>query len=228
MVMKLEKVVPFGRSFTEYQQMFSLDQSDLNKKIIAIADGPASFNFEATEKGSQIISVDPIYQLEGEIIKQKFYAVVDDIINQIKATPDDWIWSYHHDPETLRKHRETVLELFLQDYEKGKQEKRYQYGILPQLNYPDQEFQLALCSHFLFLYSGHYDYEFHLNSIQEMLRISQEVRIFPLITMMLNYSPYLQNIIDHFTNLGYNVFIKKVAYQLQKGGDEMLQIITPK
>lgn len=33
MVMKLDKVVPFGRALDEYQGMFSLTADDLNKRI---------------------------------------------------------------------------------------------------------------------------------------------------------------------------------------------------
>ena len=44
--MKLEKIVPFGRSLDEYKSMFALSDSDSNKKIIGVGDGPASFNAE--------------------------------------------------------------------------------------------------------------------------------------------------------------------------------------
>ncbi len=103
MVMKLEKVVPFGRTFDEYVKMFNLSPSDCQKKILAIADGPASFNAEATQLGMTVTSIDPIYQFNGVQIEQRFNEVVDDIIEQVKATPQDWVWSYHQSPEDLRK-----------------------------------------------------------------------------------------------------------------------------
>ena len=83
---------------------------------------------------------------------------------------------------------------------------------------------MALCSHFLFLYSEHYDCDFHLAAIQEMLRVSQEVRIFPLLTLMQKTSPYLDFIVTEFTNLGYSTSIVKVTYELQPGGNKMLVI----
>ena len=46
MVMKLEKVVPFGRSLAEYKSMFALADNALDTKIIGVGDGPASFNAE--------------------------------------------------------------------------------------------------------------------------------------------------------------------------------------
>lgn len=36
------EVVPWGRSFDEYLQMFLLSEADLNKSIVGVADGPAS------------------------------------------------------------------------------------------------------------------------------------------------------------------------------------------
>jgi hypothetical protein len=44
MAMKLEKVVPFGRSLDEYLKMFALSASDLQQRILGVGDGPASFN----------------------------------------------------------------------------------------------------------------------------------------------------------------------------------------
>ena len=57
-----------------------------------------------------------------------------------------------------------------------------------------------------------------------MLRVSKEVRIFPLLTLMLQRSPHLNRIIQEFREAGYEVEIKQVQYELQRGGDEMLVI----
>jgi hypothetical protein len=92
------------------------------------------------------------------------------------------------------------------------------------LPFVDGAFDLALCSHLLFLYSQHLDYGFHRSSVLEMLRVSQEVRIFPLLTLMLERSPYLDPLMDELRQAGYQVEVMQVAYELQKGGNEMLVI----
>ena len=125
MVMKLEKIVPFGRSLDEYTKMFGLSPENLQKRILGVGDGPASFNAEGTVKGYKITSVDPIYQFDAAGIKQRFDAVVDNIINQIIATPNNWVWKYHQNPQELKARRVKALETFLQDYQQGKQEGRY-------------------------------------------------------------------------------------------------------
>ena len=39
-----EDIVPWGRSFDEYLEMFDLSDEDLARDIVGIGDGPASFN----------------------------------------------------------------------------------------------------------------------------------------------------------------------------------------
>jgi hypothetical protein len=227
MAMKLEKVVPFGRSLEEYIKMFNLSDVDLQKRILGVGDGPASFNAQATKLGSKVTSIDPIYQFCKKEILTRFNEVVDNIIEQIKASPNDWVWSYHKSPDDLRNNRIKAIEAFFNDYDRGKQENRYQLGELPKLQFQDGQYELALCSHFLFLYSEHYDYQFHYDSILEMLRVSREVRIFPLLTLMLEPSPYCDRIVRELRDRGYIVKITKVEYELQKGGNEMLVISHP-
>jgi hypothetical protein len=222
--MQLDTVVPFGRSLDEYTQMFGLTPTDLSHRILGVGDGPASFNAEASQQGASVISIDPIYCFTGAEILQRFDAVVDNIIGQVKATADDYIWGYHKSPEDLRHHREQAIQAFLTDYELGKKGDRYQAAELPTLPFADGAFSLALCSHLLFLYSKHLDYAFHRSSVLEMLRVSQEVRIFPLLTLMLERSPHLNPLMLELRQAGYQVEVVQVAYELQKGGNEMLVI----
>lgn len=224
MVMKLDQVVSFGRSLDEYQKMFNLSSEDLQQRILGLGDGPASFNTEGTKIGMDITSIDPIYQFTGTEIKQRFDAVVDNIIDQIIATPNNWVWKYHRNPQELKARRIKTINQFLEDYNQGKQEGRYQAQKLPQLDFADGTFDLALCSHFLFLYSQQCDRYFHLASIKEILRVSREVRIFPLLTLMQETSPYLDFIVNQFSNLKYSVAIQEVPYELQPGGNKMLVI----
>ncbi|MDF5708556.1 MAG: SAM-dependent methyltransferase [Nostoc sp. S4] len=224
MAMILDKIVPFGRSMDEYIKIFNLTNADLNKRIIGIGDGPASFNAEMTHQGKSVVSIDPLYQFSSDEILQRFNEVVDNIINQVKATPNDWVWSYHKSPDDLRQNRIRVIQKFLSDYDNGKQNNRYIFGELPNLAYPNQEFEIALCSHLLFLYSDHLDYNFHLNSVAEMLRIAEEIRIFPLMTLMSKPSQHLDNIVKYYSARDYKINIEKVKYELQPGGNQMLKI----
>jgi hypothetical protein len=224
MAMQLEQVVPFGRSLDEYVQMFNLTEQDWQTSILGIGDGPASFNAEATERGYNVTSIDPLYVFTSEQISQRFYNVVDLIINQVKNTPDDWVWTYHRSPDDLKRNRIQVTERFCDDYEQGKAAQRYQVGELPRLCYRDGEYGLGLCSHLLFLYSDQLDEQFHVESVFELLRVCQEVRIFPLLTLMLKRSPHLDPVMEKLTLQGYRCQIQTVSYELQRGGNQMLRI----
>jgi len=226
MAMKLKNVVPLGRSFDEYRLMFNLSKSALDKKIIGVGDGPASFNAEMKEMGKTVVSVDPIYFFTAKDIARKFDKVFDNIIEQVRNTPGDWTWSYHMSPDDLRTHRIEALNRFTSDFEQGKKEGRYLTGELPALQFQDKSFDIALCSHLLFLYSDHYDYNFHKAAVYEMLRVAGEVRIFPILDLMLRHSPYIKPLTKELERDGYTVKIKKVPYEIQRGGNEMMWIFN--
>lgn len=222
MPMKLDGVVPFGRSLEEYRDMFALTRADMDGTVLGVGDGPASFNAESCQFGASVVSVDPLYHFSGEVIRQRFNEVVDEIIKQVRHSPDDWVWNWHDSPDSLRQTRVRALETFLDDYPWGLKEGRYVIGELPLLPFTEHSFDLALCSHLLFLYSAIFSEEFHYHSILEMLRIANEVRIFPLITLGLERAPCLDNVMAALSRDGYNTTIRRVNYELQQGGNEMM------
>lgn len=226
MAMQLDKVIPFGRSLDEYRHMFSLTDADLEKRILSAADGPASANAELNAQGKSMVSIDPLYRFTAGEIESRFDEVVENVMAQMEASPEDWVWTYHRNPQSLKDTRISTMRKFVADFENGKHEKRYLSAELPRLDFPDQHFDLALCSHFLFLYSDLLDFKFHLASILELLRVAAEVRIFPLLSLDLQPSVHLQPVLDELKAEFHEVFIEKVDYEIQKGGNRMLRIIN--
>jgi hypothetical protein len=222
--MKLEEVVPWGRSLTEYRSMFNLSATDLNAKILGCGDGPASFNAEMTELGHSVVSIDPIYQFSAEQIEQRVRATYEPVISQVKQNPDRYIWQNFQNADELGKARLVAMEKFLSDYESGKMAGRYLDQSLPTLEFANDQFDLCLCSHLLFLYSEQLSLDFHLAAIHELLRIAPEVRIFPLLKLDCEPSPYLEVVMEELANKGYNAQVQYVAYEFQKGGNQMLSI----
>jgi hypothetical protein len=51
MGLKLNQVIPWGRSLAEYIEMFHLTPKALSGQILDCAAGPASFNAEMTRQG---------------------------------------------------------------------------------------------------------------------------------------------------------------------------------
>jgi hypothetical protein len=119
--MKLDEVVPWGRTFAEYQLMFNLSAADLNTQILGCGDGPASFNAEMTQKGHSVISVDPVYQFSAEQIRQRVRDTYEPIISQVKQNADRYVWQYFQDADELGQSRLAAMESFLLDYEVGKE-----------------------------------------------------------------------------------------------------------
>lgn len=222
--MKLNAVVPWGRTLEEYQLMFNLSKADAEVQILGCGDGPASFNAEMTALGHSVVSIDPIYQFSAEQIRQRVQATYESVISQVKQNSHRYVWKNFQDADELGQARLAAMERFLLDYEAGKREGRYRNQSLPNLEFTDHQFELCLCSHFLFLYSDQLSLEFHLASIAELLRVSQEVRIFPLVKLDGEPSPYLNPIVEELSNQEFDVQVQAVAYEFQKGGNQMLKI----
>ncbi len=225
--MKLEEIVPWGRTLAEYQSMFGLSARDLNAKTLGCGDGPASFNAEMVELGHSVVSIDPIYQFSAEQIEQRVRQVYEPIISQLKQNPDRYYWTAFRDADTLGQARLKAMNTFLADYNDGKISGRYLNRSLPNLDFADDQFDLCLCSHLLFLYSEQLSLEFHLESIHELLRVASEVRIFPLLTLNCEPSPYLESVLKDLSSQGYNVQVRSVDYEFQKGANQMLRIRRP-
>lgn len=218
--MKLENVVPWGRNRSEYQKMFLLEEGDYSKNILGCGDGPSSFNAE----GEGITSIDPIYNFSKDEIRKRINETKDIIKEQMLQNQNDFIWKEFKDVEDLCKSRLESMNNFLEDYDIGKKENRYIPGSLPILPFEDNEFDLALSSHFLFLYSEDLNLNFHIKSIKEMLRVSKEVRIFPLVNLTCDESPHLKGVLEFLDENQYTYKIEETRYEFQKGANRMLRI----
>ena len=222
--MKLDEVVPWGRTLAEYKAMFSLSDVDLNSKILGCGDGPASFNAEMAALGHVVVSIDPIYQFSAEQIERRVRATYEPVISQVKQNSSQYVWANFQNADALGKARLNAMEKFLLDYEFGKVSGRYLCQSLPNLEFVDNQFELCLCSRLLFLYSNQLSLDFHLASIEELLRIALEVRILPLVKLDGEPSSYLKLILEDLSNKGYSAQVQFVAYEIQKGGNQMLTI----
>ena len=220
MTFELKDIVPWGRNLNEYITMFNLTESELNKSIISIGDGPASFNSELKDR-SRVISIDPIYKFSSREIKSRIEEARPHILSQLQINKNKFVWGRVKNIEELEKLRLKAMNNFLKDFEKGKIEKRYIGHEMPNvLNFENNHFDLGLSSHFLILYSQ-LGLDFHLASINEMLRLAKEVRIFPIINLNGEKTELLKDLIDHYEKT-IMVRIVKTDYEFQKGGNEML------
>jgi len=222
--MELESIVPWGRSFSEYQAMFALNASDLQKSILGCGDGPACFNAELTKTGGKIVSIDPVYQFNSEQIGSRITQVYPEVMSQVAKNKADYIWTTIANVEELGRVRMQAMTCFLDDFEQGKVEGRYKQASLPELPFSNDEFELALCSHYLFLYSDHVDQAQHILSMLELCRVAKEVRVYPLLSLDGSRSIHLEPVISQLIEKGLQVSLQTVSYQFQKGATEMLVV----
>lgn len=228
MGLKLENVIPWGRSLDEYVRMFNLTADELKLNILDCASGPASFNAEMTAHGYNVISCDPVYYFTADEIRQRIQDTYSAVVDGLKANLDCYVWQEITSPEHLGQVRMAAMEKFLADFDFGCKEGRYLPHGLPVLPFNNSRFDLALCSHFLFTYSEQLLEEFHLAAIREMCRVAKEVRIFPILNISGEVSPILQSAIDKLEMQGYDLEIKQVLYEFQKGGNQILKVCPPK
>jgi len=221
---RLDNIVPWGRSMREYERMFDLTETDLRGRILGCGDGPASFNAEMTRRGFPVISCDPIYGHSAAEFEQQFERSLEPVLSQVRADPQNYVWSFHRDLDALRQSREAVMRTFVSDYPAGLAGGRYVAASLPSLPFADGRFDLALCSHLLFLYSELLSLDFHLQAIRELCRVAGEARVFPLVGLDCEPSPHLAVVREQLGAAGFEVEVRKVKYQLQRNGDEMMRV----
>jgi hypothetical protein len=117
-----------------------------------------------------------------------------------------------------------AMDVFLADYDAGRSEGRYIAAAMPSLPFAEASFDLAVCSHFLFLYSEQLGHPFHEDAVVELCRVSNEVRIFPILALGGSTSPHVVSVSAKLRDLNCTVTIERVGYAFQRGGNEMMRI----
>jgi hypothetical protein len=219
----LAHVVPWGRSFDEYRRMFAIGERELSQSILGCADGPASFNAEATDREVRVTSCDPLYKHDGAAIRRRIDDVFADMLHQTAANRDEFVWGAIRSVDHLARIRRAAMETFLADFVAA-HAGRYVAGTLPALPFVDRAFDLALCSHFLFLYSTQLDEPFHVRGVRELCRVAREVRIFPLLALGATPSPHVGPVSEALRRDGFRVSIEAVPYEFQRGGNQMMRV----
>ena len=202
--------------------MFGLTEGDLSKRILGCGDGPASFNVEATDRGFQVTSCDPVYQFRADEIRRRIDDVYPEIMTKMRQGVGNYIWDSLSSVDQLGEVRMKAMSRFLSDFDAGCRQGRYVSASLPSLPFSDSEFDLAVCSHYLFLYSDHVDGAAHLDSMRELCRVASEVRVFPVVSLDGEASKHLDQVMTTLSANGIDVSLQPVSYRFQKGATEML------
>jgi len=216
-------VTALGFGLEDYIKMFDLTDVELDMNILDCRAGASCFAAQMHEKSKSVIACDPLYQKELNTIKG--------LVNEAKASIQDSFASnaqvFSILPEKAKDfilQAEMGVEIFFNDFQAGQKAGRYICDSLPNLSFKDEQFQLALVCHYLFTFSEQMTELEHFNAIKELVRVSNEVRIFPLVTYAGKLSPYVGEVVAMLQSLSYGVEIRGVDYTLQNQGNAMLRV----
>jgi ubiquinone/menaquinone biosynthesis C-methylase UbiE len=219
-----DEIIPMGRSYKEYIQMFNLFNIHENRSFLDCGGGSSDFNQEMTRLGKRVISIDPLYCREEKELKEQLENGLIKLKKKVELEKELFRWKLFPTADQMFEERTQIMNAFLKDYKSGKTESRYINASLPRLPFNDNEFEIALSSHFLFLYSTILSYSFHIKSICEMARVAKEVRVFPITDYTGKPSPHLKEIIKTLKFRGLQTQFVSVPYEFRKNANQCLVI----
>lgn len=208
-----------ARSLDEYRAMFALTGGDLSGSVLDCPGGASSFTALANQAGASAIAADPVYAQPRASLTALAMAEVQRGSAHTAAGADRYVWDFYGDPGGHARVRRMAAEAFCRDL--TARPARYVPAALPGLPFPDGRFDLVLSSHFLFTYADRLDLEFHRAALRELHRVARrEVRVFPLLEQGGRPVPALLSRL--LATLGIPHRIRRVGYEFQRGGNEML------
>ena len=220
---ELSGVVPWGRIATEYEQFFALNGLACDASILDCGGGPSSFAPEYGARGYTTVSLDPIFQWPAHALKEQFDATVEPMLAGMRRAHYRFVWNYYESPEQVYTLRHRALEKTLDQLSKRQRCASYVAGALPRLPFRDGVFDLALSSHLLFLYSDDLPLEFHVAATQELLRVAQEVQVFPLLNLDGSESVHLAPLLE-VLDTQFECDIETIDFEFQRNGNRRLRL----
>jgi hypothetical protein len=215
-----------SRSYREYAAMFDLHAGELDGLVVDCCAGASSFVAELAARGGTGLAVDPIYAQGRAALTTAARASRAGTADIIAAHPDRFVWHWYGTPEHRDRLRERAADRFVEDIDRRPH--AYLAAELPRLPVRDRAARLVLCSHLLFTWSDTLDFDWHRAALAELLRITNgEVRVFPLVVQRTGEPvPFLGALVDRLRADGFDVSVREVGYEFQRGAHAML-VIAP-
>jgi ubiquinone/menaquinone biosynthesis C-methylase UbiE len=145
----------------------------------------------------------------------------------LEENRSSYVWTFFSSLDDLRDRRLAALEEFAGDFTGP--DPRYVVAALPSLPFDDGTFRLVLSAYLLFAYPDHLDEAAHERALRELVRVArEEVRLFPLIDT--SYVPYpaLDDLRRRLAAGGVDSEVRRIDYELQRGGNEVLILRPPR
>lgn len=216
------------RSYAEYEDMFMLRDELLAKEsVLDIAGGASSFTAELHQRGCKAIAADPLYRLSTQEISTLGEEEMKIAAHKLSKNENLFVWNYYHNLEHHEDIRKHSLNQFLASYKNDKNKTTYVPTSLPSLPFDNDKFSLVLCNHFLFLYEAQFDYTFHLEAIEELIRVTEKggsVCIYPLVGFNDDVYPRLDELIQKINKTGASAETVETNFRFLPSATHFLKI----
>lgn len=222
----IDRIAFFGRTYSEYMDMFGLDDELLRRgPILDCPAGASSFTAEALKKGLDVTAGDLMYgRTVGELL-EKGREDIRHVFEKFDEAEHLYVWEYYKNKNEVMALRNKALEIFTGDYADGFEKRCYMHAELPHLPFPDKKFSLVLSGNFLFLYGDRLSVDFHKACLKELVRVcAGEIRIFPLTGLDAKPCLYMDEILSFLREYGISAEIEKVSFEFQRGADKILKL----
>src|SRR3989338_6988132 len=161
--------------FNDYRQMYDLTEQDLQKSIVDFAQGVGCFNAQATKRGVRVTSVDQTYGMSEKEMRVHAQTYLQKVIAELRRMPERVKDTSGEKLQAIANCWRNTEEIFLKDYAIGKKQNRYQSVQSLPLPYQAHQFDLALCTDFIFHHLLESEAIYVI--IKELSRVAGEVRI---------------------------------------------------
>lgn len=218
----LSYVAFFGRTLSEYLEMFALPLEELRRgSTLDCPSGPDSFVAEACDTGCAVTGCDPMYALEPAALAA---SARENLAESFRVIDDQRDRLSFRDYEAFKRAKVEALDAFLVDYAAHRD--RYVAASLPVLSFPDRAFDRVLAANFLFAYANteygglydgrEFDLDFHLRSVTDICRVARrEIRFSPVGSFDPPPRPhaYRDPVRAHLERLGWTTALVPSGYQ---------------
>lgn len=181
---------------------------------------------QARKHGAHSVAADIVYQYDMNELETKGLQDIEHTMKQIHAVQGKYVWDQFGTIEGLRKERLRAITDCVEDMRHHSE--CYVATVLPDLPFNAEQFDLTLSAHFLFTYADRLDFDFHVRTVLEMLRVTRhEVRIFPTVDLSGKRYEYMDELKMFLEKRGYLLSEVRTSYEFQRNAHMMLRIRKP-
>ncbi len=220
----MRKRVLWGHHVSDYQEMFDLSDIFSHGPLLEYGCGASAVNAELHEKGSPMVSLDPLFSMPKDKLRPEVYRCFEERVEQVMSFQAQFNVDKYGSIEEFFATRRAGMARFFEDYDRGTREGRYQSIPNGPLPFQDVAFDLAFCSHYFFASAKDQSVEWHIETFRELARVAREVRIFPLIQREGEPSELLGPVLLGLQQANFGTEVREVRCALYPEGNAMLRV----